>query len=162
MWFGSLENTLFHLSYHRGSSQKLLIIPNSKNSGINLIKQHPLMHGKPLKQNFCFSFKKQFRSEQFPSRIRDITKDYISYQQRQLMMQPWKINLLLLDKFAYSRLILWGPHVNSNQSKSHVVLRVQLYVSQGSNILLFGLLFQKVMVNFVFRGKIAMYLKTVN
>ena len=37
-----------------------------------------------------------------------------------IVMQPW----LLLHKFTYSRLILWGPRVKSNLSESCVVLKV--------------------------------------
>ena len=39
-------------------------------------------------------------------------------------MQQWKIELLLLCKFAYLIIILWGPHVKSNWSKNHVFLTV--------------------------------------
>jgi len=38
-----------------------------------------------------------------------------------LVVQQWKINLLLFHKFIYSRLILWGSRMKSNWSASCVV-----------------------------------------
>ena len=46
------------------------------------------------------------------------------------MWYTWKINLLLLCKFVYSGVIILGPQVKSNWSKSHVVLIVWWYVSR--------------------------------
>ena len=55
------------------------------------------------------------------------------------LMQPCKINLLLLHKFSYSRLISWSPHVKYNWSKSHVVFKAMILL--GLNSFLFGFLF---------------------
>jgi hypothetical protein len=49
---------------------------------------------------------------------------------RTTMMQPWKIDLLLLCKFTFSPIILWGPHAKSTYDSFRV--KIELYfISYG-------------------------------
>ena len=67
---------------------------------------------------------------------------------RARVMKPWKLNLLLLYKFAYSRIILWGLRVKSNWSEGHVFYFY--FRDKGNGVLMVSLLRLKEFLIWVF------------